>query len=123
MSFFFSILALFKTISHARFIRPVQEIDDFLDCPRTPINQCPLEWWKANKESYPYLSCIALEILTIPISSVASERTVSSLNRIVSNKRARLSMENVNKLVVLISMPIDFWRLYVGDPFVYHKQI
>jgi hAT family C-terminal dimerisation region len=100
----------------------VQEIDDFLDCPRTELEQCPLDWWKDNNQYYPYLSCIALEILTIPVSSVASERTVSSLNRIVTNKRGRLSMENVNKLVVLISMPIDFWRGYVGDPFVYHKE-
>jgi hypothetical protein len=67
-----------------------------------------------NSQKYPNLAIVAQNLLTIPVSSTASERTVSALNRIMSNSRTRLSDDNINRLVVLISMPPEYWDDYIG---------
>ena len=60
-----------------------------------------LGWWKTNQSKYPILSIMAREILSIPVSTVASEASFSAGGRVVSDKRCGLSPETVEALVCL----------------------
>ncbi|XP_059635725.1 zinc finger BED domain-containing protein RICESLEEPER 2-like [Cornus florida] len=50
-----------------------------------------LNWWVSNKSKYPTLQLMALDILAIPVSTVASESAFSISGRLVSPHRSRLS--------------------------------
>lgn len=105
----------FTSTKSVKKLAPQEELNDYLDNPLLEnLDDSPLDWWTFKKNKYSYLSAVALELLTIPVSSVASERTVSTLNRVLSDRRSRLTNENVNKLVVLISMPLNLWESYIG---------
>ncbi|OAQ60059.1 hypothetical protein VFPBJ_11577 [Purpureocillium lilacinum] len=41
----------------------------------------PIDWWKINRNRYPRLSLMAVDMLTIPSTSAESERTFSSAGR------------------------------------------
>ena len=60
-----------------------------------------LQWWHQNKQRYPSLCKLALQYLTIPATSVPSERAFSISGHIVRAKRACLLPENVQMLVFL----------------------
>jgi hAT family C-terminal dimerisation region len=74
-------------------------------------------WWRNQDTKYPYLHSIALKILTVPVSSIPSEKTTSALNRVFSDKNCSLSKDNLNQLFVLNSMPLTFWDEFVGVNF------
>ncbi|XP_065895779.1 zinc finger BED domain-containing protein 4-like [Dysidea avara] len=61
----------------------------------------PLAWWKGNKSRFPTLARIAREYLAIPAMSTPSERLFSAAGYISSQRRSRLSGENLNQLVFL----------------------
>ena len=61
----------------------------------------PLAWWKGNKSRFPTLARITREYLAIPAMSTPSERLFSAAGYISSQKRSRLSGENLNQLVFL----------------------
>ena len=67
--------------------------------PATTEN--PLLWWKANSFRYPLLSSLAKKYLSIPATSVPSERAFSTAGHIVNKKRACLHPSSVNMLVFL----------------------
>ncbi|KAI8554833.1 hypothetical protein RHMOL_Rhmol05G0127400 [Rhododendron molle] len=58
-----------------------------------------LEWWKANSLKYRILSKMARDILSIPITSVASESTFSAGSRVIDPYRASLATETVEMLL------------------------
>ncbi|XP_057473813.1 zinc finger BED domain-containing protein RICESLEEPER 1-like [Actinidia eriantha] len=58
-----------------------------------------LEWWKINNLKYRILSKMACDILSIPITSVASESTFSAGGRVIDPYRASLSTETVQMLL------------------------
>ena len=49
-----------------------------------------LQWWKSKQDRFPTLSMIARDILTTPVSTVASEQAFSASNRILDERRSRL---------------------------------
>ncbi|OBS16182.1 hypothetical protein FPOA_27680 [Fusarium poae] len=55
----------------------------------------PIDWWKINRNRYPRLSLMAIDMLTIPSSSAESERTFSSAGRMTAPLRSRLRREIV----------------------------
>ena len=57
-----------------------------------------LVWWKTNQSKYPILSIMACEILSVPISTVASEASFSAGGRVVSDKRCGLSPKTIEHL-------------------------
>lgn len=59
------------------------------------------EWWKNNQNKYPVLSQLARKYLTIPATSVPSERIFSSAGDLIRAKRSCLSSKNVNMLVFI----------------------
>ena len=60
-----------------------------------------LEWWKAQKAQYPILSLMSCDILTPPMSSVASESAFSLGDRILDDKRLSMSHKNLEMAVCL----------------------
>lgn len=61
---------------------------------------CPLQWWKTFY-SQTVLSKVAVRILSVPISSSATERSNSTFGWIHSNKRNRLSTQRAGKITYL----------------------
>ncbi|KAL3872287.1 hypothetical protein ACJMK2_040221 [Sinanodonta woodiana] len=65
------------------------------------IGDNPLMWWKVNETSFPLLAKLAKMLLTIPATSVPSERVFSTAGDVVSAQRASLTGENVDILIFL----------------------
>jgi hypothetical protein len=63
----------------------------------------PITWWSSLEKDVPFLSQIAIKLMTIPASSAASERNWSDFGYIHNIKRNRLTNENVFKLVSIYS--------------------
>ena len=58
-----------------------------------------VSWWKTNGFKYPTLQKIARDILTIPISTVASESAFSTCGRLVSRYRSRRHPKTLEALM------------------------
>lgn len=94
-----------------QFVKSVQniqpqksELDNYLEegcficeADATPFDA--LQWWRSSSLKYPILSCMARDILAIPITTVASEATFSAGSRVIDTYRASLSPETVQVLL------------------------
>ncbi|KAL0928761.1 hypothetical protein M5K25_000682 [Dendrobium thyrsiflorum] len=79
------------------------DLDNYLE---DGLEICPpgktfdvIGWWKNNQAKYRILSRLAVEILAIPISTVASESTFSAGERVVDTYRSKLGIETVQALI------------------------
>jgi hypothetical protein len=45
-----------------------------------------LNWWHEHKLTYPVLSILAKDIMTVPVSTVSSESTFSLTGRIIEER-------------------------------------
>jgi len=61
-----------------------------------------LNWWKLNCSRYPFLVKLVHKYLSVPATSVPSERAFSHAGYIVNDRRACLLPQNVNMLVFLV---------------------
>jgi hypothetical protein len=61
----------------------------------------PLHWWTTNAKSYPVLACLANTYLAIPATSAPSERIFSRAGRILSMKRATLSPDIAQRMIMI----------------------
>ena len=73
------------------------EIDLYLNsaCERT----APNEYWQKHEESYPKLSKLARQILSVPASSASVERGFSLIRRLIGDNRTSLNPESVSNLL------------------------
>ena len=58
-----------------------------------------LSFWKGNEFRYPEVAAMARDILSIPISTVASESTFSTGGRVIDQYRSSLKPDIVEALV------------------------
>jgi len=58
-----------------------------------------LVWWKANGLKYPILQMIARDFLAIPISTVASESSFSTVGRFLTPHHYRLHPDTLEALM------------------------
>lgn len=78
------------------------ELDHYLEeslLPRNTYGFDILCWWKTNGIKYPTLHDIAKDVLSIPVTTVASESTFSASGRILSPHRSRLHPKTAEALM------------------------
>lgn len=63
-----------------------------------------LAFWEQNQDRYPNLALMGRDFLSIPASSVSSERVFSRAKRILTNSRNRMSSEKVKS-----AMLVSYW--------------
>ena len=61
----------------------------------------PLKWWKEHDKHYTLLSILALKYLSIPGTSVPSERVFSKAGELVSARRSRIKPKNVDMFLFI----------------------
>ncbi len=61
-----------------------------------PLTSGPLKWWKEHAQMYPLLSSLSKAYLTIPATSVPSERGFSTAGDILNDQRSQLLPQNVD---------------------------
>ncbi|WVZ77496.1 hypothetical protein U9M48_025355 [Paspalum notatum var. saurae] len=57
-----------------------------------------LDWWRDRKITYPVLSILAKDILSVPVSTVSSESAFSLVSRVIEERRRRLAPSMVEML-------------------------
>jgi hypothetical protein len=63
----------------------------------------PLLWWRVNQHRYPRVAAFARDVLAIPSSSVAVERTLSLGQDLLGVRRMGLSEDTMQTLMRLKS--------------------
>ena len=68
------------------------ELVSYLDCDT--VNHLTddfniFDWWHQHKLTYPVLSIMAKDILTVPVSTISSESTFSMTGRIIEERRRK----------------------------------
>ena len=80
----------------------LNELDKYMAEPL--LRQDPfdiLAFWKNNTDKYPILSQIARDVMSIQVSTVASESAFSAAGRVVDPYRNRLDPEMVQALICI----------------------
>jgi hypothetical protein len=57
-----------------------------------------IKWWHEHKSTYPVLSILARDVMTVPVSTISSEFAFSTSGRIIEERHRRLSSEMVEIL-------------------------
>lgn len=60
-----------------------------------------LNWWHEHKLSYPVLSILARDVISVPVSTISSESAFSLCGRIIEERRRRLAPEMVEMLLCM----------------------
>ncbi len=86
---------------------PKQEINIYLSMPLKDESCGPIIWWKNHQKSFPILSKIMFDLISIPATSVPSEQVFSKAGNLISKKLNRLEKNTVKTLMLLNS-----WNKY-----------
>lgn len=75
------------------------ELEQYLDEPQFAADDEDrfdiLEWWRVNTVRFPILSMVARDILSVPITTVASESAFSTAKRVCDSHRGKLKCKNI----------------------------
>ena len=82
---------------------PEEELELYLKTGKRVLDDdgTLLQWWQSKASLFPRLAILAKQILAIPATSANSERNFSRAGLIVTNKRSKISPENVDDLLVI----------------------
>ncbi|KAF7915840.1 uncharacterized protein EAE98_010920 [Botrytis deweyae] len=92
--------------------QPVDEYVKYLSSPALDKVGDIRKWWleRTQRDLYPNLSKMALDILSIPSSSAAAERVFSGAKITCADRRGRLSVESIERLECLKSwLGLEQW--------------
>jgi len=77
------------------------KIESYLQEPNQPRKSNPLDYWKEKQVLYPILAKLAVKYLSIPATSVASERLFSTARHIITDQCNSLDPERAEMLLFL----------------------
>ena len=78
------------------------EMKKYLSLPKVERRECPIKWWnKEGSKDFPNLFQAAKKYLSMPATSVPSERVFSNAGNILNKRRSRLDKNVANMLVTL----------------------
>lgn len=99
----FSFFSRSSNTSNVRSKNNSNEIDRYRQVEELLVHESndPLIWWKANCNAYPNLSVLAQKYLSIPATSVPSERLFSDAGIHVTSLRNRLDPRLVNQILFI----------------------
>ncbi|XP_056695907.1 zinc finger BED domain-containing protein DAYSLEEPER isoform X2 [Spinacia oleracea] len=102
-------LAAFSNFENSSFQGRTQ-LDDYLgEHKLDPLAELDvLQWWKVNEIRFPQVAKMARELLSIPITTVASESAFSLGSRILTKWRASLLPDNAEVLITTRSWLIGY---------------
>jgi hypothetical protein len=60
-----------------------------------------LNWWQDHKRTYPILSVLTKDIMTIPVSTISSESAFSLSGRLLDDRRRSLTPTHVERLSLI----------------------
>ena len=60
-----------------------------------------IQWWHEHKLTYPVLSILARDVLSVPVSSTSSESAFSLAGRILEERRTSLTPDMVRTLMAV----------------------
>ena len=84
------------------------EFDSYLLLPRAPSKTDILQWWASRKAEYPILAKLARKYLSIPATSVPSERLFSAAGLTITERRTRLNPEYASTILFL-KAALNLW--------------
>ena len=58
-----------------------------------------LQWWQDKRSTYPVLSILTRDVLSVPVSTVSSESAFSLAGRIIDDRRTSLTPDMVKTLM------------------------
>ena len=76
------------------------EVDQYMKQKNIARKEDPLVWWQ-NKNVYPNLQYLARKYLSVPATSVSSERLFSKAGELISARRSTLKEKNINMYLFL----------------------
>ena len=78
-----------------------REVELFFMEDDLDVDDSPLEWWRKNEHRFPGLSTLARRYLSVPATSVPSERIFSAAGRLVTKLRNGLSPAHIDASIFL----------------------
>jgi len=78
----------------------VSEFDRYISTPAEADTDA-LAWWSENHKLFPTVADVARGYLSMPATSVLSERQFSAAGRLVSKLRSRLEPERIDTIMFL----------------------
>jgi hypothetical protein len=83
----------------------IDEYTKYLQAPTLPDVKDPRSWWleATQRNTYPALSIMALDILSIPAMSAEPERLFSGAKITITDRRNRLGIESIQAIECLKS--------------------
>jgi hypothetical protein len=89
---------------------PVSELSMYVDSDPITVFDDDfgiLSWWREHKNTYPILSILAKDVLTVPVSTISSESVFSLTSRVLEERRRCLTSEMVETLTCLKDWQMD----------------
>lgn len=77
------------------------EFQNYLAEPQLKFDLNPYDWWKSREDKYPAIGMLAKKYLSIPATSVCSERCFSTPGSVAPSKKPSLLTKNVSLMVFL----------------------
>jgi len=77
------------------------ELEGYMNMPNIERHKNLFIWWKQHESSFPRILQLAKQYLSMPASSVCSERLFSEAGNIFEEKRSRLLPRNGEMLLFL----------------------
>ena len=97
----YSLLGMYEDSDDEDESNTSDEVTQYLALPKE-VQECdPLEWWKARVNIFPTLSRLAMKYLSIPATSVPSERLFSDVSLHLSARRTCLKPELLGSMLFL----------------------